>query len=41
MIKSTSEALGSQSIYVGAIHHRRQHMDNKIAFGRIPDEAEG
>lgn len=40
-IDQINQRLGSQSIYVGAIHHCRQHMDNKIAFGRIPDEAEG
>ncbi|MGV3606733.1 MAG: Y-family DNA polymerase [Planctomycetaceae bacterium] len=40
-IDQINQRLGAQSIYVGAIHHCRQHMDNKIAFGRIPDEAEG
>lgn len=40
-IDEINQRLGAQSIYVGAIHHCRQQMDNKIAFGRIPDEAEG
>lgn len=31
---------GASTVYFGPVHHYRQLMDNKIAFGRIPDEVE-
>ncbi|MCE9545403.1 MAG: type VI secretion protein ImpB [Planctomycetia bacterium] len=33
-----NERWGSSTLYFGPVHHYRQLMDNKIAFGRIPDE---
>lgn len=31
---------GASAVYFGPVHHYRQAMDNKIAFGRIPEEFE-
>ena len=31
---------GPSTIYFGPMHHCRQPMDNKIAFGRIPNESD-
>jgi DNA polymerase-4 len=35
-----NERWGSSSVYFGPMHHYRQPMENKIAFGRIPDEVD-
>jgi DNA polymerase IV len=33
-----NERWGSSAVYFGPVHYYRQPMENKIAFGRIPDE---
>lgn len=40
VVDKINARLGEASIYFGPVHHFRQQMDNKIAFGRIPDRAE-
>ncbi len=35
-----NERWGSSTLYFGSVHDYRQPMENKIAFGRIPDAAE-
>lgn len=37
-IDKINNRLGSTTVYFGPIHHYRQPMENKIAFGRIPHE---
>lgn len=37
-IDKINEHFGSAAIYFGAVHNYRHRMENKIAFGRIPDE---
>ncbi|ADG66156.1 DNA-directed DNA polymerase [Planctopirus limnophila DSM 3776] len=31
---------GPSKVYVGSVHNYRQHMENKIAFGRIPRDTD-
>ncbi len=33
-----NDRLGSLAVYFGSVHHYRQPLENKIAFGRIPHE---
>ena len=37
-IDEINERWGSSTVYFGPVHDYRQPMENKIAFGRIPDE---
>lgn len=39
-IDQINQRWGAQTIYFGTVHHYRQPMENKIAFGRIPDKAD-
>ena len=39
-IDKINERWGSSTVYFGPVHDYRQLMENKIAFGRIPDECE-
>jgi DNA polymerase-4 len=37
-IDKINQRWGASTIYFGSIHNFRHHMDDKIAFGRIPSE---
>ncbi len=37
-IDEINKRYGPLTVYFGPVHHYRQLMENKIAFGRIPDE---
>ena len=39
-IDQINQCWGSQTIYFGVVHHYRQLMENKIAFGRIPEASD-
>ncbi len=39
-VDKINQRWGTSSVYFGAVHLYRHPMDNKIAFGRIPDETE-
>ncbi len=39
-IDKINERWGSSAVYFGPLHDYRHPMENKIAFGRIPDEVD-
>jgi DNA polymerase-4 len=40
IVDQINQRWGSHTVYFGSIHKYRQLMENKIAFGRIPDKAD-
>lgn len=40
VIDQINQRWGPQAIYFGPVHNYRQPMENKIAFGRIPEESD-
>lgn len=40
-IDAINDRWGPSTVYFGPVHDYRQPMENKIAFGRIPDELDG
>lgn len=41
VMDTLNQRWGSHTVYFGGMHQARQSMDDKIAFGRIPDEVVG
>jgi DNA polymerase-4 len=39
-VDQINQLWGPHAIYFGPMHNYRQLMENKIAFGRIPDQAD-